>query len=729
MLPLMSTFAIVRAPALAVARAAALVAVAAALALTPPVQASPFDRDTDADGRPDHSDNCPALANADQADADGDADGDLCDCAPTAAGVSRLPSSIGSSLHLAGSTLAWTRAPQGPVSNVYRGTISGPFAFDDQCFRAGVTETHATDSDLPAAGTTLYYLVAGRNLCGEGDLTHAASACPSPGGSQDADGDGVADLSDNCVLVANAALTDQDHDFAGDACDTCALDPTDDADGDGVCARTRGPAFDWRDSIVYVLIPHKFENGDLANDFMKTEYSLPNPAYEGGFLGGDLQGAIDRMSYLKGLGVNTVLMYPPFENDRNQFFGFLPTGYRPVDWRNIDRNFGSPSLMAQFVDELHRAPGALRLIVDLPIGMAGIEHPWNTRQLDFPFWFRPWGTENVASEPAQTAYGPVDNAFGMAIINHLLGVAEHDRVYRTLVDDVMIWLSREYGIDGLRYDSAQNFWVDFWSEGVNRFRREVNRVRPDTTHFGEWAWLGPTLSWQRADHEYVNAASPTGIRFTGIYDFSMISDIRQVFGRSVNPNLLVFNHDARRAAFEDPSVLGASIDNYEADSFLEAVVDGNAKPRIKLALAFLVSIDRVPLIYSGNEYAIDYTTPGTLFGPGLDAAFHQWFKNVLAIRATQPVLRRGAVTWLTRNATYLSLARTGPAGRIISAFSISSRTNRQETLSIGASGINCASVSNLLDPADTGNQLSGSGSSQTLRITHDPWEPKILLCQ
>lgn len=66
---------------------------------------------------------------------------------------------------------------------------------------------------------------------------------------------------------------------------------------------------------------------------------------------------------------------------------------------------------------------------------------------------------------------------------------------------------------------------------------------------------------------------------------------------------------------------------------------------------------------------------------------------------------------------------------LIAALAIDKRSNRQETLNIGAAGITCSSVSNLIDPADTGNQLMGPGASQTLRIPHDPWEPKILLCQ
>jgi hypothetical protein len=55
-------------------------------------------------------------------------------------------------------------------------------------------------------------------------------------GTNDADGDGVADDADNCPAVPNAGQEDFDADQIGDACDDCPNDPANDADGDGLCA-------------------------------------------------------------------------------------------------------------------------------------------------------------------------------------------------------------------------------------------------------------------------------------------------------------------------------------------------------------------------------------------------------------------------------------------------------------------------------------------------------------
>ena len=58
---------------------------------TNPLKASddqPGPADGDGDGVPDVTDNCAAVANADQADADKDGVGDLCEPAPTGCGCS-----------------------------------------------------------------------------------------------------------------------------------------------------------------------------------------------------------------------------------------------------------------------------------------------------------------------------------------------------------------------------------------------------------------------------------------------------------------------------------------------------------------------------------------------------------------------------------------------------------------------------------------------------------------
>ena len=703
----------------------------------------PYDPDTDLDGIADSADNCRLAANASQANADGDAAGDACDCASASPGLWRSPDPPGASLRAAGSlptVLTWQLSGQAHAWNLYRGAISpgspaGEWTWNETCLAAETVAASGADPDLPAGGGLFYYLVSAVNACGESPITEDGvgaprfPAAPCAHRGADSDGDGIPDLADNCSAVSSPEQPDIDQDARGDACDPCPADPADDADGDGICAQTRGPVWPWTDSAVYVLIPDKFDDGDPANNFMKDEFGLPNPAWVGGYRGGDLQGVLDRLPYLRSLNLDTILMYPPFANDRQPFFQYLAGGYRVTDWRDVDRNLGTKAQLRAITDALHTGAPPMRLLLDLPIGMAGREHAWTGDQAGHVAYFRPWGSENIGASPMATVYGPVDNSFGMGINNHLKGRATHSEVYEELFGRVMDWLPGEYGVDGLRYDSVQNFYADYWSYALNELRRDWRAARPDLTHFGEFLWLGSLLSWQRPEADYVNSAAPSRIRMDGIYDFALIGDIQTAFARSQGTALLVANHDAKVSQYETPRALAASVDNYEDGTFLGTVADANGKARLKLALAFLFTVDRVPFIYSGNEYAIDYGQPGTLFAPGRDQAFHDWFKGVAAIRRGHAAARQGSFAWLTNGASYLSFARASGADRLITALNISAQNNRTMSLPIGSRGITCASVTNLLDPSDSKNRLNGSGSGQTLSVTHGPWEPKILLCQ
>ena len=129
--------------------------------------------DSDGDGYLDSFDNCPLVANPDQADGDGDGAGNVCDnCA------------------------AVSNPDQADTDTDGVGNVC------DNCPLAANADQLDTDGD------------------GLGD------AC-----DPDDDGDGVADGLDNCPLVANPDQTNTDGDGLGDACD-----PDDDNDGveDGI---------------------------------------------------------------------------------------------------------------------------------------------------------------------------------------------------------------------------------------------------------------------------------------------------------------------------------------------------------------------------------------------------------------------------------------------------------------------------------------------------------------
>jgi hypothetical protein len=154
--------------------------------------------DPDGDGFPACADNCPAIFNPAQADADRDGIGDVCDCAPVDPGTP-APGPVGDTVQashdLAGgsTTFSWSPVPLAGHYNTYRGTIppemmgsrgAPPAAYDHACHEsadgAGDGATVSGDAAAPPTGWAFYYAISGENGCGEGDLGSGTAPDGSP---------------------------------------------------------------------------------------------------------------------------------------------------------------------------------------------------------------------------------------------------------------------------------------------------------------------------------------------------------------------------------------------------------------------------------------------------------------------------------------------------------------------------------------------------------------------
>jgi hypothetical protein len=177
--------------------------------------------DTDADGVPDRSDNCPATANPGQADGDTDGVGDVCDNCPATPNTDQAD------------------ADGDGVGNACEDIDGdGVDDFSDNC--PNVPNPDQVDSDEDGLGDACDNCRLAANADqADGDEDGVGDACDNcgttPNADQaDADSDGVGDVCDNCRTTPNPAQADGDGDGVGDACDNCRITPNpDQADGDG----------------------------------------------------------------------------------------------------------------------------------------------------------------------------------------------------------------------------------------------------------------------------------------------------------------------------------------------------------------------------------------------------------------------------------------------------------------------------------------------------------------
>ena len=282
--------------------------------------------ESDNDEYPDILDNCPAVYNPDQLDADGDGTGNACDNCPNdptktepnsdgciAVGNNILPQSSVTAQPDPDVTVTFPEVTSvGDVSAVATTTPSSSTNFRivgsstyDINFTGGYIGPvticiNYSDADLTNESnlklfhwngpswqdiTTSVDTIANR-VCGESN-----TFSPFALGEPDTDNDGVADGVDNCQTIANADQSNQDGDSFGDACDSCPLDANNDSDGDGICGNI--------DNCPSSSNPSQADNdGDNVGDACDA---FPNDPTETRDTDGD------------GIGDNT----DPFPNDPN----------------------------------------------------------------------------------------------------------------------------------------------------------------------------------------------------------------------------------------------------------------------------------------------------------------------------------------------------------------------------------------------------------------------------
>ena len=132
--------------------------------------------------------------------------------------------------------------------------------------------------------------------------------------------------------------------------------------------------------MIYLLMPDRFANGDASNDSTPHTRERADRSAFFGRHGGDLQGMIDHLDYIAGLGATAVWPTPLLLDDEPE--GSYH-GYACGDYYRIDPRFGSNELYREFVGKAHEH--GLKVIMDIVTNHCGTGHWW---MKDLPF--RDW---------------------------------------------------------------------------------------------------------------------------------------------------------------------------------------------------------------------------------------------------------------------------------------------------------------------------------------------------
>ncbi|MFS0674118.1 alpha-amylase family glycosyl hydrolase [Ornithinibacillus sp. 179-J 7C1 HS] len=327
----------------------------------------------------------------------------------------------------------------------------------------------------------------------------------------------------------------------------------------------------WQDEIIYFIMIDRFNNGDPSNDY---EVNLDDPkAYHGG----DIQGIIDKLDYIKELGFTAIWLTPIVKNEPGGYHG-----YWTEDFYEVEEHFGTLEEFKNLVQEAHDRD--IKIILDLVVNHTGYHHPW-IQDPEKQDWFH----EDIPIISWDNQENVEDGRLA-----GLPDLAQENPETRKYLLDMAKWWIEETDIDGYRLDTVKHVPKDFWEE----FASEVKSVKENFFLIGE-VW--------HSDPSYVADYAKTGI--DSFVDYPFFNEATRIFSQ---PNQEIGKYMSgiwkrNVSLYENPYVLGNFIDNHDNKRFTRLAIekDQDTLTQLKQALTYMYSAPGIPIIYYGTEIALD----------------------------------------------------------------------------------------------------------------------------
>lgn len=194
----------------------------------------------------------------------------------------------------------------------------------------------------------------------------------------------------------------------------------------------------WKESVVYQIYPKSFKdsNGDGV---------------------GDIRGIIQKLDYLKELGVNVLWISPMLESPQDD------NGYDISDYRRIYEEYGTMEDYEELLCEAHKR--SIRILMDLVVNHTSDEHNWfieSRKSKDNPYRdYYIWKDPVNGKEPnnwggafggSAWEYDPQTQMYYLHLFSKKQPDLnwENEKVRQEVYDMMKFWC--EKGIDGFRMD-------------------------------------------------------------------------------------------------------------------------------------------------------------------------------------------------------------------------------------------------------------------------------------
>ena len=406
--------------------------------------------------------------------------------------------------------------------------------------------------------------------------------------------------------------------------------------------------------VIYLIMPDRFANGDVTNDSVAGYSDNMQKIYGQGRAGGDLQGVINKLDYLKNLGITTTWLTPVIEN--NTFRSYH--GYAATDFYKVDPRLGTNALYKKFVEESHSR--GMKVVLDHVANHLSDDHPW-FKNLPTEDWLNGTLEKHLNANHHKMVFSDIhaDSATIKHVeqgwfVRSMPDINQPNPFVQNYITQNTIWWMEFAGIDGIREDTYP--YSD--QKYMARWAKAVKDEFPTTNIVGE-VWTGDSdllSTYQQNNHfRKINSNLPA------VTDFAL-RDVLIGLAEGRTGTYQVYNVIAKDYLYADPTQLVTFADNHDVPR-VAYFAKSNLKKE-KLVYDILLTTRGIPQLFYGSEIGLVGTNDdGTLRMPfpggfpndnrdafteaGRDKNENELFnhiKELLFLRKTYPALATGALT-------------------------------------------------------------------------------------
>lgn len=375
---------------------------------------------------------------------------------------------------------------------------------------------------------------------------------------------------------------------------------------------------DKKDLVIYEL---------LLRDFTGTEGQAKG--------NGTVRQAIEKLPYLKSLGVNAIELLPI-----NEFNGNISWGYNPNFYFAPDKAYGTPDDYKEFINLCHE--NGIAVILDMVFNQTDGQHPWY-----------------VMYSPGQNPMYNLDAPHAYSVLNDIN--QGHPLIRQQWRDVVKYWME-EYHVDGYRFDlvkglgdntsyvnngdAATNAYNATRVANMHAIQEAMDEVNPDAIFINE-NLAGPKEENEMAEFGMLNWANVNEAGCQYAMGFKSNSGLNRMYakndGRVINSTVAYLeSHDEQRLAYKQIKFGQGQVKNNHA----------LAMRRIGSAAAQMILCPGAHMIWQFSEMGNAQNTKNDDGGNNTDPKIVNWnllddpanrglmenYSSLISIRTSNPDL-------------------------------------------------------------------------------------------